>query len=164
VKVSIIGHKHMDTGDPAIIAAKMIELVADPDVEELIVPGIDGACACALSCAVIARDEVGGIGPRIVVVFPGRFGERPPWSAVRPSPEEWSAKADQVVELGRSMGFAAWGKAVEFCFEHVVDQVVDCGQIIAFWNGDPAAGVARAVRYLQNKMVPWEHIEIKGES
>lgn len=163
MKVAVIGHKHVGPADPEVIAAKMIQTIVDPDVEEILIPGIDGMCACALSCAILARDEQKMSSPIITVVFPGKLGERPPWSPVLPSPEEWSKRADKVLELGAPMGFSIWSASMDACYKYVIEQVAECGQVLVFWNGSGLAGTARHVHHIQQKLVAWEHVEVTGE-
>ncbi len=163
MKVALLGHKTVSKADITIIATTLVRLLQDGEVEELIIPGIDGACANALALAITLRTDLQRPGVRIRAVFPGKWGERPPWHACAPSPEGWACSADETVGLELPMGPGRWPYSILRCYEHVVDQVADCGQAMVFWNGDKRADTGVLVEYLQKKNIPWEHINISGE-
>lgn len=164
MKVAIVGHWAISRADADVIAFAVLECVQNPDVEEIFFAGIDGVGANALCFAILGRDA-GRTTPKLTVVFPGRRGERPPWLARTPSPEEWSQQADEVRELENPMPeYGRWYDSLHCCSEYIIEQVAECGQVLVFWDGNPlATEVSRLVRKIQTQFIPWQHIEISGE-
>ena len=172
MRVAIIGHRSIARSDADVIAYEMLKLISDPDVEELWIPGIDGVSANALCFTLLLREREQKTSPKIFTVFPGKFGERPPWSACTPSPEEWSQRGDGIYELGGDMSRTwkhvgrafAWELSMRACNEYVVNQVAECGQVHVFWNGSRAeTDVANVVEKIQKNHIMWQHVEVLGD-
>lgn len=173
MKVAVIGHKVIARSDADVIAMEMIKLVSDPDIEEIIFPGIDGVAANALCFAAMERDT--RTAPLLTVVCPGKYGQRPPWSTRNPSPEEWAQRSNRILELGLPMGGAhlldpskamdiSWDTSMTQCNLWVVSQVASCGQALVFWNGHPlASDVVCPIKYMQENYIAWQHVTVIGE-
>ena len=172
MKVAIVGHCMASRQDAAVIALEMRKLIEDPDTQEIWIPGLDGVAATALCFALAFRAESNKTTPLVFTVFPGRYGERPPWSVGMPSPEERARQANQIYELGGDMTSTwnhrdrtfAWELSIRACNEYVVGQVAGAGQAIVFWNGSLLeTKVARAVEKAQAHGIPWLHVPVSGD-
>lgn len=172
MKVAVIGPRVIARKDADVIAFEMIKLVQDPEVEEIIFPGLDGVAANALCFAI---GERAAASPKLTVVFPGKYGERPWWSQRNnPSIEEWAQKSNQILELGLPMGGIpedprkaidiSWDKSMTDCNVWVVNYVATTGQALVFWDGSSLmTDVTTAIKHMKEKVIPWVHVEVAGE-
>lgn len=175
MRVAVIGHKSIARKDADVIAFEMLKLLQDPGVDEIVFAGIDGVAANALCFAIMGKEERGATSPKLTVVFPGKYGERPPWPKCNPSPEDWAQRSNQIFECGYPMGGKhlansrsaidiSWDTSMTQCNIWVVNYVATCGYALVFWNGyHYASDVVRPIKYMQEQVIPWEHVEIIGE-
>ncbi len=159
MKVAVMGHQEVAESDLTLIAQALLPFLQDPDVDEFLFAAMEGASTLALA---MAYDLVKDSRQKFTLVFPSTVETRPVWEPGSLPPWDAVPLAHKVVELGMPLQAKDGFKAHRKLGEYLVDQVADCGQLIAFWNGTTRSVTGRTVRYAQAKDVAWQHVPITG--
>lgn len=164
MKLAVLGHQELGTGDLEALANNLVRFLSDPEVDEIFFAGTEGAGLSALAVSVAWRQKVTPAHrPIFTLVMPDKIETRLPWEQKPPLPWEWAPTADRVIELGNPLHAKDTFRGFHLLGEFLVDRVADCGQLLVFWNGKRLSATGRAVTYAQKRDIAWECVEIKGE-
>ncbi len=153
MKVAVSGHRWLKwPEDMQIIEQKMIGYVHDPEVEQIFFGGAGGADTDALRYALEHRQNR---FPKLTVIVPNTLD----WQPV--SAQLWSVRADELIELKAHITENDHYLSYELRNRRLVDEIVACGQLTAFWSGRPS-GTYNAIKYAQSIGACWEHVPVHG--